>query len=125
MILNLTQHMATPEQIAQGVIEPPMKQMVRDCLTFNEIPSKSEIFERADVLARYALYTECTAAMIGGAGFLMKPLEEALIRYGIAPLHSFSKRESVEQQQLDGTVTKVAIFRHIGFVGADSEEWRA
>lgn len=125
MILNLTQHMATPEQIAQGVIEPKMKQMVRYYLTFNEIPSRDEIAQRADVLAGYALYNECTAAMIGGAGFLMRPLEEALIRYGILPLHSFTRRESVEHEQPDGTIQKVTIFRHIGFVGADSEEWRA
>lgn len=124
MILNLTQHPATPEQIAAGVVEPAMKQVVRDCLTFNEIPSHEELADRAETLAQYALHSDCGSAMIGGAGYLMRPLEESLMKHGIRPLHSFTRRDSVEQAQPDGSIKKVAIFRHVGFVGADREEWR-
>jgi len=54
--------------------------------------------------------------MIGGAPFLMSALEDALVIAGITPLYAFSVRESVEAEQADGSVRKVAVFRHLGFV---------
>ena len=55
--------------------------------------------------------------MIGGAGYFMRPLEEALREKGIKPLYSFSERKSVEKTNPDGTVTKVNVFEHVGWVG--------
>jgi hypothetical protein len=60
--------------------------------------------------------------MIGGAPYLMAPLEVALRAHGITPLYAFSVRESVEQTQPDGSVRKIAVFRHGGFVGCEIDE---
>lgn len=126
-IFNLTQHKATPEQIAQGVVDCPDRWAgeLRELLTFNELPTASEIHERAMEIAALAeMVMEgipgCTSAMIGGAPFLMGPLEAELTKLDILPLYAFSIRESVEQEQADGSVRKVNVFRHVGFV----DTWR-
>ena len=129
MILNLTQHTATQEQKAQLVVEPRMcKDKIRELLTFEEIPSKEEIEARASELARiaaseasfYAGETDnriwITRVLIGGAPYLMSALEKALRESGFTPVYAFSKRESEEIPQPDGSVRKIAVFRHIGFV---------
>ena len=38
--------------------------------------------------------------------------------HGIQPVFAFSVRETEEQKQADGSVRKVAVFRHAGFVPA-------
>ena len=139
-IVNLTQHTTTEEQIEAGVITPRKNATaIRKALTFDKIPVKAEILERAILLAGYAEdeliqppeYIDVTddpdifgdyelppksAAMIGGAPYLMAPLEEALRNRGIQPIYAFSFRESNEQIQPDGSVKKTIEFRHIGFV---------
>lgn len=123
-ILNLTHHAATPEQLAQGVVDCPEKYRgeLIQLLTFEEIPSAQEIEERAEAIALLAeqvleSHFPCSGtAMIGGAPFLMGPLEAELAHLEIHPLYAFSKRESVEQEQADGSVRKVNVFRHVGFV---------
>lgn len=129
-ILNLTQHKATPEQIAQGVIElPPMiADMIKRASTFDEIPDKQFLFEKARYIAGLALTVaapnyrrddlgQITKAMIGGALFFMSALEKALINVGIQPVYAFSVRQSTETQ-VDGVVTKINTFKHAGFVQA-------
>ncbi len=130
MILNLTQHPATSEQIAVGVVDLPADEraVVSKLLTFETLPVAGEVFDRAYALAAAAseslgragveVFGQC---MIGGAPWLMSALETALRDAGIEALYAFSLRESVEQPQADGTVRKVNIFRHAGFVPA----WRA
>jgi hypothetical protein len=129
MILNLTQHVVTPEQEAQLVVEPRMcKAEIQKLLTFEEIPTKEEIESRATKLARiaaseatmYAGDTESllwiTHVMIGGAPFFMGALEKAVRECGFTPVYAFSKRESEDIPQPDGSVRKVQVFRHCGFV---------
>jgi len=129
MILNLTQHVSTDEQKAQLVVEPRMcKAKIQKLLTFEEIPTREEIEARAKELARiaaseasfYAGDTDnkiwITRVMIGGAPYLMGALEKALRECGFTPVYAFSKRESIDQPQPDGSVRKVAVFRHLGFV---------
>lgn len=113
MRINLTQHAAAPEQ---GCIEPENKEDVQQLLTFEELPTATEIRRRADALAAVAASAGATEAMIGGAPYLMPHLEQQLAHRGIQPLYAFSVRESVEQAQPDGSVRKVAVFRHMGFV---------
>jgi hypothetical protein len=115
-ILNLTQHAATADQLAVGVIEPADKKTVQALLTFDELPSPFELKARANHLARIVALSGCDAAMIGGAPFFMAPLELAFTEGGIKPLYAFSKRETVEEPQKDGSVKKTQIFRHAGFV---------
>lgn len=129
-ILNLTQHVATPEQIEAGVFEPTDedKKEIQELLTFEEIPTTEVMETRANILAlraseafealenpdEYVFIKKI--AMIGGAPYFMSALESALKNDGFEVLYAFSKRESVDQVQLDGSVRKVAVFKHVGFV---------
>ena len=118
MIINLTQHQPTPEQIAAGVMDSVMAAEVKVLLTFLELPSREEIDERAESLALLAKAENADAALIGGAPYLMSSLEHKLHDWGITPLYSFTERVSEEQVQADGSVKKVAVFKHVGFVQA-------
>lgn len=120
MIINLTQHMATPEQVAAGVTEPRDKAEVQRLLTFEVLPTMAEIKERAAALASVAANAKGNpdVAMIGGAPFLMAPLEMALASVQMQAVYAFSVRESAEQVQPDGSVRKVQTFRHAGWVNA-------
>ena len=117
-IINLTQHAATAEQLAAGVVDSPadQKAALQVMLTFDDIPSADDIHARAAVVA--ALAKGHKAAMIGGALWLMGPLTAALRAAGVRPVFAFTRREAVEQAQADGSVKKVAVFRHAGFVEA-------
>lgn len=114
-IINLTQHAATETQVNEGVFN--IDQNLSDLLTFTSAPSEQEMVKRAEKLADIAVEAKAEAAMIGGAGYFMRPLEEALKARGIRPLYSFSERRSVEKHNPDGTVTKVNVFEHVGWVG--------
>lgn len=118
MILNLTQHKATAEQIAAGVVEPApfSKGLITDALTFASAPTSAEMRERAEALAWLADESGCAVAMLGGAPFFMPYLERALTDLGIRPMYAFSVRETTEVAQDDGSVRKTAVFRHAGFV---------
>lgn len=113
MIINLTQHAATSEQLAAGVTdlaEEHRATLVR-LLTFEALPGLSEIEARASDIAEMAALLASdaatdalsddeanaagdpvdVAAMIGGAPFLMPALELALRARGIAPLYARSR----------------------------------
>lgn len=113
MILNLTQHLATAEQIEAGVTEAPCD--LTDLLTFTHIPRPEDITSRARQIADIAASSGATKAMIGGAPYLMGALESALHKLGITPLYAFSLRESIEVQE-NGVTVKRSVFRHIGFI---------
>lgn len=124
MIINLTQHEASRDQIAAGVFDLPAaaRAELQSLLTFGELPDRQEIRTRAeriaDLAALHAASVSAKRAMIGGALWLMAPLAAALRKRGIEPLFAFSVRETEEQRQADGSVRKVAVFRHAGFVPA-------
>ena len=119
-ILNLTQHLATPEQVMQGVIDAPEKEMeaIKRLLTFDTLPTEQDILDRAKGLAQIAVDLGFSYAMIGGAPYLMRALENALCLRGIAPMYAFSVRESKEVQVENGQVVKTNVFKHIGFIEA-------
>lgn len=139
-ILNLTQHNPTSEQIDAGVTCGESFSVIElhALLTFDALPTPIEVRQRAQRIAQCAAKAFTIVdyggdsglvvderfrfALIGGAPFLMAPLEEALRRVGITPLYAFSTRESVEQVQPDGSVRKTAVFRHVGFVGCEADE---
>jgi hypothetical protein len=135
MICNLTQHAPTPEQVAAGV--SATSSLVQALLTFSGQPTWAEVERRAEELAGFAddfffagaetrrledgvdpLTTPQgpRLAMIGGAPWFMRPLELALVRHHIEPVYSFSERHSVDEPQADGSVRKVNVFRHVGFI---------
>jgi hypothetical protein len=113
-IVNLTQHAPTPEQVEAGV--GPVIDAALPLLNFQRIPRADELQGRAEALATLAEGEE--AAMIGGAPYLMGPLEVALKAVGVKPLYAFTMRQSVEEAQPDGTVKKTQVFKHTGFVEA-------
>ena len=121
-IINLTQHPATPEQIEAGVVDlpPDLRATLTKLLTFDTRPTFEDVQDRAEAIALLAdsVLDEVAgvAAMLGGAPFLMAPLERALIDKCIEPMYAFSRRVSVEEPQPDGSVRKVNIFKHAGFV---------
>ena len=132
MIINLTQHAATAEQVEAGVIDLPPE--ARECLvqllTVEALPTRQEIDARCSDIAELAASLAspddrqdgtaglATHAMIGGAPWMMGALEAALIDKGIEPVYAFSTRESVDHPLPDGSVRKVAMFRFAGFVPA-------
>ena len=122
-IANLTQHLSTPEQQAAGVIDlpPETREALAELLTFDEIPTGEEMDARAIAIGAMIAHEGWDAAMIGGAPFFMSRLESACRAAGVKPLYAFSRRESVDVQQPDGSVRKAAVFRHIGFVAGDEE----
>ena len=130
MILNLTQHTATPDQIVAGVVDLPEleRQMLQKLLTFEELPSVQDLADRAAAILYLIEGTDWhpgqldgesphfESAMIGGAPFLMPILAESLKESGLLPVYAFSQRVVEEQGDEAGSVRKVAVFRHIGFV---------
>lgn len=116
IILNLTQHRTSTAQYDMGVREPSEKGRIQALLTFVEIPTKQEMLERAEELADIAEDSGVGAVMLGGAPFFMGTLERELKSRDIRVFYAFSLRESQEHVNPDGTVSKTAIFRHVGFV---------
>lgn len=60
--------------------------------------------------------TRLAKCQVAQALTFMGALERALIAKGVKPVYAFSARESVDHVQADGSVRKVAVFRHLGFV---------
>ena len=117
-IFNLTQHNPTPAQVAEGVQAPLPG--AAELLTFTVLPSKGDILGRAAGLASLvaAQGSQGDKVMVGGAPYLMEALCSNLKELGFKPVFSFTERRSVEKTLPDGTVTKTAIFEHVGWVEA-------
>jgi len=138
-ILNLTQHDATEDQLAQGVFEPrtEIKEKIKTLLTFETLPTTLMIDDVSSKLATLAedefidhlvnlnqlskddydengLPSECEV-MIGGAPFLMSSLESDLLARGLQPVYAFSKRV-VKEVKKGKSVKKIEEFTHEGFV---------
>lgn len=119
-IVNLTQHMGTAEQVSAGVFEPADKEQVKALITFTTAPSGTDMAERAEKLAHIALDEGAEAAMIGGAPYLMAPIERALKAAGVRPCYSFTERRGTETYDpATGEVRKTQVFVHAGWVWAD------
>lgn len=127
-ILNLTQHLATPDQVAAGVVDLSGRHLERllAAITFENLPSEREIRQRAKkVLALVHLYPvkvgnyfTLPAVMIGGAPYFMPALQCALRQDNVEVLYAFARRESVDTLAPDGSIRKTSVFRHAGFVSA-------
>lgn len=132
LAINLTQHKLTQEQEGDAYwvrfdsyngtnsnIE------VKKLLTFEFQPDTAEIQERAEKLADIAegIFLQLDPegalphkAVIGGAPYLMHPLENALKERGIQPMYSFSQRVSVEAPNEEGKIIKTSTFKHVGWI---------
>ena len=130
MIINLTQHSASAEQRAAGVVDMPASRLaaLHATLTFDSCPSAAEIRDRAEFIAELACHNGLGAdegddplpqkAVIGGALWLMEPLAAELQARGIEPVFAFSVREVTERMLPDGSTEKTARFKHIAFIPA-------
>ena len=87
-------------------------------LTFYDIPTESDLKNRASQLADYALHENADSVLIGGAMYLMPFLIFELNKRNIDAYYSFSKRISKDVIQKDGRVKKTIIFKHCGFIRA-------
>jgi phosphotransacetylase len=127
-ILNFTQHDATPEQVAAGVVEPDAdnRERIRQLLTFHELPTQSDLRQRATDCAVLAAVLVrkygCDAVLIGGAPFFMSHLESALRLFRVRYCYAFSTRVAEEQMQPDGSVRKTHAFKHVGFIFGQEED---
>jgi L-lysine 2,3-aminomutase len=119
-MLNLTQHVGTPDQMEDGLIEPSqeVKERVKALLTFEEMPVQSSVDAAVLALAQIALDSGAKRVMVGGAPWLMATLERALYAAGIQPYYSFTKRQSAEVPDGQGGVKKTQTFRHEAFFKA-------
>ena len=115
-ILNLTQHESTKEQIEAGVYEPDDKILVRQLLTFDTLPTKETIISQTVKLLSVVIGHQSRYVMIGGAPYQMSELEKMLRCCGIIPLYSFSERITETKIEEDGSVKKLTVFRHKGFI---------
>lgn len=120
-IMNLTQHLATAEQVAAGVMDLPAEQRAAlvAALTVDDLPDYNEIVRRSEAVRDIALAAGAgryAPVLIGGAPWMMETLSHVLRRAALRPVFAFSRRESSETVQPDGSIRKMAIFRHAGFV---------
>lgn len=123
---NLTQHSLTEEQVddfanmvggdLQIINISGNDEDIKNLLTFNEAPTKAEMEERANKLLNNPRCGDKIYALIGGAGYFMSTLESVLKANDITPLYSFSKRQSVEEHQEDGSVVKKNVFKHVKYI---------
>jgi len=123
IVINATQHVATAEQKAVGVwdLSDDIRKKVQRMITFDEIPSPKELEDAAQGVVDLLILAQGSIipgqeVMIGGAPFFMASLENAIRRAGARPVYAFSKRESMDEPQKDGSIKKVTVFRHAGFV---------
>ena len=155
-IYNLTQHKLTLEQEMAGAYTDHNHNLVKQALTFTEMPNQEMIREKVIALldcVHMALldYTQMHyehtfddmkdasasdeeaeaagmkaiakaesefAIMLGGAPYLMAPLEGALKECGFRVVYAYSERVGEEHTKPDGSVLKSFTFKHLGFYEA-------
>lgn len=128
VIINLTQHLATPDQASAGLIDMPedggLRAALTEALSFNHQPDQEELLRRArrvvGIMADYAggmTALQGHKVMLGGFSALMHPLQAACLKAGMQVGYAYlGPCEWVDQLQPDGSVLKMAIFRHGGFI---------
>ena len=131
MILNLTQHNATKDQIYAGIIDMPVEFQValKGLLTFPTTYTRKDLEQRA--LQIHELIRDMCGehfgappnhaldgVMIGGMPSFMSVLESVLISKGIRVGYACTERQSIDKE-IDGKVVKTAIFVHAGMYWAN------
>ena len=126
-ILNLTQHNATKDQQDAGIKDFPVEFQValKGLLTFPTQYTRKDLEQRA--LQIHELIRDfcgpskevLEGVMIGGMPSFMPVLEATLISKGIRVGYACTERVSEDQVQADGSVRKVAVFKHAGMYWAN------
>lgn len=123
-LINLTQHALTDEQI-KSVEHTFTPEGFNKYLTFDTMPTAQDVYVKAvdmfkklvSVLEHEGIYAHDCTVLLGGAPFFMSVCEEMALHYGFHYCYAFSKRTSEEVKQPDGTVKKVSVFKHEGWIG--------
>lgn len=132
MILNLTQHNVTADQIDAGISDLPAlyQDFLKKKLTFPVNYDKEMLVRRAEAIANIVNdYVEDTlfntgvapqidGVMIGGMPSFMPVLESVLISKGIKVGYACTERKSVDKE-VDGKIIKTAVFVHAGMYWAN------
>lgn len=124
-VVNLTQHRATAEQIKDGVFDLPegLREKLVKALTFDPRYSRADLEAAAQEVVSIVKEIDCFRTMVGGMPSFMPVLEAALVKEGCAVGYARSERVSVDEPQPDGSVRKVATFRHCGMYWASEAMW--
>ena len=126
MILNLTQHNATKDQINAGIVDLPaeFKTALVGAITFPATYTKSDLERKArqvlEVVRDYhgSEVAKTASVMIGGMPSFMPVLERVLSEYGIKVGYACTERKSVDKE-VDGKIIKTAVFVHAGMYWAN------
>ncbi len=118
IIGNVSQHVASPEQVLNGVVEPQNKEKFNELLTFENLPSTNELDKRAQKIMTLVCEEGWSMIMVGCAPFFASALERAAELKKISMMYSFSNRVSEEKILADGSVKKINFFSHKGFIKA-------
>jgi hypothetical protein len=88
-IVNLTQHPATPKQIAAGVVDlqGSSLEILKRFMAIEEPQSETYMQSAAGILASLVVAADAEAAMVDGESFLADTLEMALKERNIKPLY--------------------------------------
>ena len=131
MILNLTQHNATDDQINAGINDLPVdfQNTLKGLLTFPTQYTRADLEYRA--LQIHELIRDMCGehfgappkhaldgVMIGGMPSFMPVLEATLVSKGIRVGYACTERQSIDKE-IDGKVVKTAIFVHAGMYWAN------
>ena len=130
-ILNLTQHNATADQLASGIIDLPadFQTALKGLLTFPTTYTRADLEYRA--LQIHELIRDMCGehfgappkhaldgVMIGGMPSFMPVLEATLVSKGIRVGYACTERQSIDKE-IDGKVVKTAVFVHAGMYWAN------
>ena len=124
-IINLTKHMATPPQVAEGVEDLPadFRRCLLDILNFEKCPDNMELRSRAlrvkGLLADHLRSAEAirgATVMIGGMPAFDTVLEAVLKESGVHVGYSFTKRQCTETALDGGAVALLYVSKHEGFI---------
>ena len=118
ILINLTQHNLTQEQLKDAVeVGNDVRDEVIKLITFNGLPTAGVIKDNASRLAEICRDMHASHAVIGGAPYFMGPLEQALRKVGIVPLYAFTERVALEVTNPEtGEVTKTSKFNFAGWI---------
>ena len=126
MILNLTQHNATADQINAGINDLPVdfQNTLKGLLTFPTQYTRDDLEYRSlqihELVRDFCGTSEevLEGVMIGGMPSFMPVLESVLISKGIKVGYACTERKSVDKE-VDGKIIKTAVFVHAGMYWAN------
>ena len=126
MVLNLTQHNATTDQVNAGINDLPVdfQTALKGLLTFPTQYTRADLEYRAlqiHELVRDFCGTSkevLEGVMIGGMPSFMPVLESVLISKGIKVGYACTERKSVDKE-VDNKIIKTAVFVHAGMYWAN------